>query len=85
MYLIWAFDFKATKNTTGEDIQPDLDAYENIMQGVLPIPKPFDCIITPRHTKVPAIIEREFNKAIDTFVKLERDLAPADKEFVARR
>ncbi|KAL0568262.1 hypothetical protein V5O48_013722 [Marasmius crinis-equi] len=79
MNLVWAFDFKPAKDVNGEDIPADVNNYG---KGVAPAPKPFDCIITPRHAKVPEIIEREFKEVTDTFLKFERNLAPADKEFV---
>ncbi|KAL0574271.1 hypothetical protein V5O48_007679 [Marasmius crinis-equi] len=82
MNLVWAFDFKPAKDADGQDIPADVNAYE---KGIIPGPKPFDCIAAPRHAKVAEIIQREFREATDTFVKFERDLAPEDKEFVAQQ
>ncbi|KAL0567565.1 hypothetical protein V5O48_014425 [Marasmius crinis-equi] len=79
MNFVWAFDFKPAKGPNGQDIPADVNAYE---KGLSSVPKPFDCIITPRHAKVSEIIEREFQEATDTFIKFERDLVPADKAFV---
>ncbi|KAI3615566.1 cytochrome p450 [Moniliophthora roreri] len=75
MNLIWAFDFDAV-----EGAPVSLDNYEK--KGILPSPLPFKCRIRPRNQNVVNIIEREFKEATETFVKFERDLDPADKQWV---
>ncbi|ESK90559.1 cytochrome [Moniliophthora roreri MCA 2997] len=80
MNLIWAFDFKTAKDSMGNEIPVSLDHYEK--NGLLPTPLPFKCQIIPRNQSVVNIVEREFKEATETFVKFERDLVPADKEWV---
>ncbi|ESK85932.1 cytochrome p450 [Moniliophthora roreri MCA 2997] len=80
MNLIWAFDFEPVKDSAGNEIPVSLENYEK--KGMLPSPLPFKCQIRPRYQNVIGIIEREFKEATDTFVKFERDLAPADKKWV---
>ncbi|KAK1227689.1 hypothetical protein PQX77_009314 [Marasmius sp. AFHP31] len=82
MSLVWAFDFHPAKDSSGKDTPPDLDNYE---KGVASGPKPFNCIITPRHPKVAEIVTREFREATDTFLKFEKNLAPEDQRFVTEQ
>ncbi|KAK1227690.1 hypothetical protein PQX77_009315 [Marasmius sp. AFHP31] len=82
MNLVWAFDFRPAKYSNGKDILPDVNNYE---KGLLPGPKPFNRIITPRHPKVAEIVTREFREFIDTFLKFERNLAPEDQQFVTEQ
>ncbi|KAI3608916.1 cytochrome [Moniliophthora roreri] len=67
-------------NDMGNEIPVSLDHYEK--NGLLPTPLPFKCQIIPRNQSVVNIVEREFKEATETFVKFERDLVPADKEWV---
>ncbi|KAI3619370.1 cytochrome [Moniliophthora roreri] len=71
MNLIWAFDFVLLKDAMGNEIP-----------GMVPILSLFRCRICPRSQNVVNIVEREFKEATETFVKFERDLAPADKKWV---
>ncbi|KAK1219361.1 hypothetical protein PQX77_017885 [Marasmius sp. AFHP31] len=90
MNLVWAFDFRPAKDANDKDIPPDVNNYEKARfrarhshsDGLLPGPKPFNCIITPRHPKVAEIATREFREFIDTFLKFEKNLAPEDQQFV---
>ncbi|KAI1161564.1 cytochrome P450 [Nemania serpens] len=44
--LLWAFDFKRAKDPlTGKEIVPDMD---ELVDGILSMPKPFKCEIVPR-------------------------------------
>ncbi|KAI3619277.1 cytochrome [Moniliophthora roreri] len=80
MNLIWAFDFALLKDAMGNEIPVSLDNCEK--KGIVPVLSPFRCRIRPRSQNVVNIVEREFKEATETFVKFERDLAPADKKWV---
>ncbi|KAJ7236781.1 hypothetical protein C8J57DRAFT_1087975, partial [Mycena rebaudengoi] len=56
----------------------------DLAQGILAIPRPFRCKITPRSAEKAEIIEREFLESADTFSKFEFGLSQEDKEFVAK-
>ncbi|ESK85937.1 cytochrome p450 [Moniliophthora roreri MCA 2997] len=80
MNLIWAFDFAPFKDATGNEIPVSFDNHEK--KDILPVPLPFKCSICPRNPNVVNIVEREFKEATETFVKFEKDLAQADREWV---
>ncbi|KAJ7235219.1 cytochrome P450 [Mycena rebaudengoi] len=56
----------------------------DLAQGILAIPRPFRCKITPRSAEKAEIIEREFLESADTFSKFEFGLSQEDREFVAK-
>uniref|UniRef100_A0A0W0F869 Putative cytochrome P450 n=1 Tax=Moniliophthora roreri TaxID=221103 RepID=A0A0W0F869_MONRR len=80
MNLIWAFDFAPPKDDTGNEIPVSFDNHEK--KCLVPVLLPFKCSIRPRCPNVVNIVEREFKEATETFVKFERDLAQADREWV---
>ncbi|KAJ7279289.1 cytochrome P450 [Mycena rebaudengoi] len=80
MNLVWAFNFETDTDSNGNPVKLDTFDY---YKGLLPIPRPFRCKITPRSAKKAEIIEREFLEAADTFSKFEFGLSREDKEFVA--
>ncbi|KAK7032178.1 hypothetical protein VNI00_013352 [Paramarasmius palmivorus] len=80
MNLIWAFNFESLKDNSGHDIPVNPEHYDK--EGLLPTPLPFKCHIQPRNQNVATIIKQEYKEATETFVKFERNLAPADQEWV---
>ncbi|ESK85919.1 cytochrome p450 [Moniliophthora roreri MCA 2997] len=80
MNLIWAFNFAPPKDATGNEIPVSFDNHEK--KGLVPVLLPFKCSIRPRSQNVVNIVEREFKEATETFVKFEKDLAQADREWV---
>ncbi|ESK85920.1 cytochrome [Moniliophthora roreri MCA 2997] len=80
MNLIWAFDFAPFKDAMGNEIRVGFDNHEK--KGFFPVLLPFKCSIRPRSQDVVNIVEREFKEATETFVKFEKDLAQADREWV---
>jgi hypothetical protein len=98
MNLVWAFNFETDTDSGGNPIKldtfdyqkvnwlyPILQAYvTKIAQGLLAVPRPFRCKITPRSAEKAEIIEREFLEAADTFSKFEVGLSQEDRGFVAK-
>ncbi|ESK85938.1 cytochrome p450 [Moniliophthora roreri MCA 2997] len=80
MNLIWAFDFAPFKDAMGKEIPVSFDNHEK--KGIVPVLLPFKCSIRPRSQNVVNIVEREFKEATETFVKFERDLVQADREWI---
>uniref|UniRef100_A0A0W0F4D7 Putative cytochrome P450 n=1 Tax=Moniliophthora roreri TaxID=221103 RepID=A0A0W0F4D7_MONRR len=78
MNFVWAFDFKLAK----EDMNVNLVDRFFEKKGLVSMTLPFKCHIQPRNTNVSNIIEREYREAVETFIKFEKDLAPADKQWV---
>ncbi|CAL1706613.1 unnamed protein product [Somion occarium] len=69
MYMIWAFNFTPTRDPiSGELKHIDLG---NIMDGVVLVPKPFECEIRPRSAAKASLICREYVLATDTFKLFE--------------
>ncbi|EEB92026.1 hypothetical protein MPER_09522, partial [Moniliophthora perniciosa FA553] len=78
MNFVWAFDFKPAKEDTTVDLVDHFFEKKGLVASTLP----FECYIQPRNANVANIIEREYNEAIETFIKFERDLAPTDRQWV---
>ncbi|KAF9269293.1 cytochrome P450 [Marasmius fiardii PR-910] len=79
MNLIWAFNFTPLRNPEGKDLPVNVNDFE---RGLVYVPKPFPCQITPRNDHVVEIIEREFRDSTETFLKFERDLSMEDRKWV---
>ncbi|KAI3609073.1 cytochrome [Moniliophthora roreri] len=74
---------RCPNNEYGTKLGADVSAFrDNSVFGyrrrLVSMTLPFKCHIQPRNTNVSNIIEREHREAVETFIKLERDLAPAD-------
>lgn len=81
MNLVWAFNYTAENDAAGRPEPPDVWNYH---KGVLSVPKPFKCKITPRTPAKAEMIERGLAEATETFEKFEYGLEHEDKEFVER-
>ncbi|KAI0082001.1 cytochrome P450 [Panus rudis PR-1116 ss-1] len=72
MNLLWAFELSSPKDpNTGESTPVDLN---DLTTGVLIMPKPFKCQITPRSETRAELIRTEFAEAKATFSCFEHDL-----------
>jgi len=79
MNLLWGFDFNPAKNSSGQDIEPDL---WNYVKGILTCPNPFECTITPRSQEHAEIIKRQFANCTPSFLPYEHEISNEDKVFV---
>ena len=57
--LLWAFDFRPSRNEAGEEIIPDPN---DLTEGTLSQPKPFPASITPRSEKKVTLMREEWGK-----------------------
>jgi hypothetical protein len=59
--LLWAFNFqRALDRQTGQEIVPDMD---DLVDGVMMFPKPFDAKIIPRSTYKADCVRQEWGQA----------------------
>lgn len=55
--LLWAFEFRKTRDDQGREITPDPD---DVAQGLLMFPRPFPLQITPRSEKHAQVVREEW-------------------------
>ncbi|KAK0732303.1 cytochrome P450 [Lasiosphaeris hirsuta] len=60
--ILWAFDVGAAKDGEGRDIEVDIFAFSD---GFNSSPLPFPCSITPRSPEHAAVVEREYQEALE--------------------
>ncbi|KAG8908764.1 hypothetical protein FRB99_003002 [Tulasnella sp. 403] len=79
MNLLWAFNFSKSKGPDGQEITPDIWAYDT---GVLSQPKRFPCVITPRSSQHAELIYRGYREAGPTLEPYEHEITMEDREWV---
>ncbi|KAI0260782.1 cytochrome P450 [Gloeopeniophorella convolvens] len=55
--MLWAMEISPTKDKYGKDVPVDVDGYTD--SGMVHLPLPFECNITPRFPEVTAILDEE--------------------------